>query len=59
MMAGCLGGLTTGLDMKMVLAAIYSNFETTVVDDDGIEQTDMYTAPPAKHRLVLRFTPVE
>ena len=46
------------IDMKMVLAAIYTNFETVVVDDEGIEQVDSYTAPPRGHRLVLRFEPV-
>ena len=42
-------------EIKQVVAAIYSNFTTEIVDDDGIEQTDQYTAPPTRTKLILRF----
>jgi hypothetical protein len=41
--------------MKQIVAAIYTNFRTTVVDDQGMEQVGGYTARPASERLVLRF----
>jgi hypothetical protein len=46
--------------MKLIVAAIYSNFTSHIVDDDGMEeQTDGYTSRPAKERLFLRFEQVE
>lgn len=50
--------LTSNLGMKLVTAAIYTNFNTFVVDDSGIEQVDAYTAPP-KGKVMLRFSRVE
>jgi len=42
--------------MKLVLAAIYSNYTTHIVDDAGMaEQMDAYTARPAYESLILRF----
>ena len=41
--------------MKVVVAAIYTNYRTSVVDDEGIEQGDGYTVGPRSGRLVLRF----
>jgi hypothetical protein len=49
------GGLLTAAEMKYILAAIYTNFRTSVVDDAGIEQADAYTARPKGELLVLRF----
>lgn len=43
------------LELKMVIAAIYSNFTTTIVDDDEIEQSDGYTVGPKGGRLLVRF----
>ena len=37
------------------MAAIYSNFRTYIVKDEGIEQTDGYTCGPASNKLFLRF----
>jgi len=46
--------------MKLIVAAIYSNYTTHVVDDDGLaEQSDGYTSRPAKERLLLRFERIE
>lgn len=41
--------------MKYIVAAIYSNFTSHIVDDAGMEQTDGYTSRPASDRLILRF----
>ncbi|KAL9124358.1 MAG: hypothetical protein Q9217_006308 [Psora testacea] len=43
------------VEMKLITAAIFSNFTTHIVDDRGIEQVDAYTAGPKNHRLMLRF----
>ena len=44
--------------MKLILAAIYSNFTTHIVDDDGIEQSDGYTARPTGDKLYVRLEKV-
>lgn len=41
--------------MKLIVAAVYSNFKTHIVSDDGIEQIDGYTAGPTSNKLYLRF----
>ncbi|KAJ6784092.1 hypothetical protein PWT90_06856 [Aphanocladium album] len=51
----CIGSNFALLEMKLVLAVIYANFTTTVVDDVGIEQTDGYSARPAADQLYLGF----
>ncbi|KAF9776404.1 hypothetical protein IL306_005391 [Fusarium sp. DS 682] len=55
----CIGSNFAMNEMKFILAAIYANFETTVVDDDGIEQEDAYTARPLGEKLVIRFAPLK
>ncbi len=47
------------VDIKLIVAAIYSNFRTHIVDDEGIEQTDGYTCGPTRNKLFLRFESVE
>jgi unspecific monooxygenase len=42
-------------EMKLVVAAIYTNFRTTIVNDDGIEAIDAYTVKPKGEKLILRF----
>lgn len=42
-------------EMKLITAAVYSNYTTEIVDDTGIEQGDGYTGRPASERLWLRF----
>jgi hypothetical protein len=44
--------------MKLITAAIYTNFTTHIVNDDGIEQMDGYTCGPESNRLILRFEKV-
>lgn len=46
-------------EMKHIVAAIYSNFATTIFDDDGIEQLDAYTAPPKRRGLIIKLEQVQ
>jgi hypothetical protein len=41
--------------MKYIVAAMYTDFKTTIVDDEGIEQMDRYTAPPKGGKLVIKL----
>jgi hypothetical protein len=45
--------------MKYIVAALYSNYETIIVDDTGIEQVDAYTAPPRSSTLLVRLQHVK
>ncbi|KAK2012261.1 hypothetical protein LZ32DRAFT_605715 [Colletotrichum eremochloae] len=45
--------------MKLIAAAIWTNFTTHIVDDTDIDQDDTYTARPIAERLVLRFEHVD
>ncbi|PGH15238.1 hypothetical protein AJ80_05591 [Polytolypa hystricis UAMH7299] len=51
----CLGSNFAMQNMKLAIAAIYSNFTTEIVDDEGIEQDDSFIAAPASQKLMLRF----
>ncbi|KAF2971577.1 hypothetical protein GQX73_g2023 [Xylaria multiplex] len=51
----CLGSNFAMHDMKLTITAIYSNFTSHIVDDRGIEQTDMYTGHPKSNALYLRY----
>ncbi|KAI1814282.1 cytochrome P450 3A12 [Poronia punctata] len=51
----CLGSNFAMHDIKLTVAAIYSNYTSHIVNDDGIEQTDMYTGHPKSNALHLRF----
>lgn len=46
-------------EIKLVVAAVYSNFRTHIVNDDGIEQQDGYTCGPKSNKLTLKFERVE
>ncbi|KAF2667232.1 putative cytochrome P450 monooxygenase [Microthyrium microscopicum] len=52
----CVGNNFTLLVLKLVLAAIYTNYETTIIDDEGIEQLDDMMATPKGDKLILGFT---
>ncbi len=41
--------------MKLVVASIWRNYSTSIVDDEGIEQKDGYTAAPRSRKLTIRF----
>ncbi|KAE8451553.1 hypothetical protein EG329_003626 [Mollisiaceae sp. DMI_Dod_QoI] len=51
----CVGSNFAMHEIKLIVAAVYSNFRTHIVNDEGIEQTDGYTCGPAGNKLFLRF----
>ena len=51
--------LTISAVMKLIVAAVWTSFETSIVDDTDIEQEDAYTANPKGRRLMLQLAPVE
>lgn len=58
MMSADMMGTNRHLEIKLVIAAVYSNFRTHIVDDEGIEQMDGYTSGPTSNKLFLRFEKV-
>ena len=46
-------------EMKLIVASIYTNYTTWIIDDTGIEQIDAYTAGPKAEQLLLRFERAE
>ncbi len=38
-----------------MLSAIYTHYNTTIVDDDGIEAIDAYTVKPKSNKLMISF----
>ena len=51
----CIGSHLALQEIKLIVAAVYANYKTEIVDDDGIEEVDAYTTRPKSGRLVLRF----
>ena len=51
----CIGSNLAMQEMKLIMTAIYSNWRTVVVDDEGIEEIDAYVTRPRSNRLILRF----
>ncbi|KAL8777931.1 MAG: hypothetical protein Q9213_007644 [Squamulea squamosa] len=51
----CVGKNFAVQELKYVMAAVYTNFTTSIVDDTGIEQADAYTAGPIGNQLTLKF----
>ena len=49
----------TSLELKLVAAAVYSNYETSIVDHGDMEPTDGLTSPPLGQRLNLSFKHIE
>jgi unspecific monooxygenase len=47
------------LELKLVVAAIYTNYTTTIVDDEDIEQLDSYSSGPKADKLILQFKRTE
>jgi hypothetical protein len=41
--------------MKAIVKVIYSEFETLIVDDAGMDQLDSVIAGPKGDRLLLKF----
>ncbi|KAF2162134.1 hypothetical protein M409DRAFT_69345 [Zasmidium cellare ATCC 36951] len=55
----CLGNNFATNSMKLVIATVYSNFTTKIVDAKGIEQDEGYTAGPRGSKLMLQFDRVK
>ncbi|TAQ86824.1 hypothetical protein B7494_g4845 [Chlorociboria aeruginascens] len=51
----CLGNNFARQMLKLVLTSIYSNYTTTIVDDEGIEQAETALARPKGNKLVVKF----
>ncbi|KAE8550858.1 hypothetical protein TMatcc_008921 [Talaromyces marneffei ATCC 18224] len=51
----CVGSNFAIQEMKLVTTAIYTNYKTTIVDDEGIEAIDAYTVKPTSDKLILEF----
>ncbi|PYI36510.1 cytochrome P450 [Aspergillus indologenus CBS 114.80] len=51
----CVGSNLALQEMKLAVAAIYTNFKTSIVNDDDIEAIDAYTVKPRGEKLILRF----
>ncbi|KAF2867022.1 cytochrome P450, partial [Massariosphaeria phaeospora] len=51
----CVGSHLAVYQMKYLLAALYTNYTTTIVDDTNIAQSDAYTAPPKTEKLLIRL----
>ena len=43
------------IEMKLLIAAVYTNFTTSIIDDTDIEQTDGYVGRPISNQLILKF----
>jgi hypothetical protein len=41
--------------MKYIVAVLYSNYTTSIIDDTDIEQIDSYTCPPKSDKLIVRL----
>lgn len=53
------GQETNGVEIKLVMAAVYSNYTTSIVDDEGIEQDYAFISLPRGRKLMLKFIPVD
>ena len=42
-------------ELKFVVAAIYTNYTTKIIDDEDIEQLDGYVCGPKGEKLILQF----
>lgn len=44
-------------EIKLVMAAVYTNFTTSIIDDEGIEQEHSFISLPMGRKLMLKFSP--
>lgn len=51
----CIGSHFALQEIKLIVCAIYGNYRTEIVDDEGIEQIDAYVTQPRSGKLILRF----
>ncbi|OOG00887.1 hypothetical protein ASPCADRAFT_159267 [Aspergillus carbonarius ITEM 5010] len=52
----CLGSNFAVLEIKLVMAVVYANYTTEVVDDEGIEQNMEFISLPKGRKLVVRLS---
>lgn len=50
----CVGSNFAMMNLKVVVAGLYSGWRTYVVDDEGIEQVQAYVCLPRGRGLVIR-----
>jgi hypothetical protein len=43
------------IELKLIVAGVYTNYRSRVIDDQGIEQEDAYSAGPKGSKLILEF----
>ncbi|KAI9928453.1 hypothetical protein ASPWEDRAFT_170549 [Aspergillus wentii DTO 134E9] len=55
----CLGSNFALQEIKLVMAAVFTNYTTTIVDDEGIEQDYEFISLPKGRKLMLRFAAVD
>ena len=55
-LVGFLEANDDGVEMKLVVAAVYTTFRTEIVDGGGMEQADTFVAGPVGGKCVLRFS---
>ena len=53
----CVGSNLALQEIKLVVASIYTNFTTSIVETGDMEAIDAYTVKPKGEKLVLRFEP--
>ncbi|KAF1948950.1 cytochrome P450, partial [Byssothecium circinans] len=49
----CIGRHFVMLVMKIMVAAVYTNYTTSIVDDEGMEQADTFLGHPIGEKLML------
>ncbi|PLB48532.1 cytochrome protein [Aspergillus steynii IBT 23096] len=54
----CLGSNFALQEIKLVMAAVYTNYKTEIIDDENIEQDFAFISLPVGRKLMLKFTPV-
>ncbi|PMD29966.1 putative cytochrome P450 [Hyaloscypha variabilis F] len=54
----CIGNHLALIELKFVVAAIYTNYTTKIIDDKDMEQLDSYSAGPKGEKLILQFEKV-
>ncbi|KAF2008616.1 cytochrome P450 [Aaosphaeria arxii CBS 175.79] len=51
----CIGKDFALIVLKFIIDAIYSRYETEIVEDDNMQQEDRFLAGPVSEKLVLKF----
>ena len=51
----CIGSHLAIQEIKLIVATVYTNYLTEIVDDEGIQELDAYTTRPSSGKLVIKF----